>query len=264
MFRGFSVLLVGLVSFFSFAKAPTYEDFFEYGEIEEGDVHDKRKGEFLYGDTEFGLIAITGNTDTLAIKFKANIYQDLKLWRNQFKFDGLLKKDKQADLELTTTGSRLFFSSQGNYKIGDNNSSFFMYGDYEKDKFSGFKYQVSLATGYGNRLYSDTENKIDFDIGPGLSYRVDNNDSVAGYLLRLAVQWQRDISETTRFNQNLSAEHSLSGLNSRFKAETSLLSQISNALSLKFSYLYRFNSQPEVDKVGFDKETSATLVYSFN
>ena len=84
-----------------------------------------------------------------------------------------------------------------------------------------------------------------------------------GYLLRIALQWERTVSKRTRFNQDVSIEQSLSGLNSRLKSETSLISQVMGNVSLKFAYLYRYNSKPEDDKLKYDSELSATLVYSF-
>jgi putative salt-induced outer membrane protein YdiY len=121
-------------------------------------------------------------------------------------------------------------------------------------------------------LYQGVKNQVDFDIGPGLYRSVAQDDAEledeqdktkTGYLLRLALQWERTVSTRTRFNQDLSIEQSLSGLNSRLKSETSLISQVMGAISLKFTYLYRYNSKPEDDKLKFDSELSATLVYSF-
>lgn len=90
-----------------------------------------------------------------------------------------------------------------------------------------------------------------------------DNSSQSGFLIRIALQWERLISSRSRFNQAISYEQSLSGLSSRLKSETALVSRVNGALSVKFSYLYRYNSKPEVDKLSFDSETSATLVFNF-
>ncbi|SFC21953.1 DUF481 domain-containing protein [Pseudoalteromonas denitrificans] len=247
-------------------KKPLFEILSDYGQLDTDEIHDKRRGELFYGDTEFGLIVTSGNTQSSAVKFKGSIFQDLDNWRNQFKFDSLLKKDKNTDTdEKEKSAERYFLSLQGNYKLGSAAESFFIYSEYEKDKFGGFKYQTSLSSGYGNRLYSGHKNTLDFDMGPGVNYQVSDDDlSESGFLLRLALHWQRNISQRTRFNQTLSSEKSLSGLNSRLKSETSLVSQINNDLSLKFSYLYRYNSSPEDNKTNYDGETSTTIVYNFN
>ena len=254
------LLLSCLLSLNVWAVDP-FEDFHEYGELSDEEIHKIHQGELLYGDTEFGFIVSRGNTNSTSLKFKGNLYQDLEKWRNQFKIDSLYKRDRNE-----TTGNdevsanRIFLSAQGNYKVGVKNASFFMYGDYEEDEFSG------------NRLYQGVKNQVDFDIGPGLYRSVaehdveleeDEDKTKTGYLLRLALQWERTVSTRTRFNQDVSIEQSLSGLNSRLKSETSLISQVMGSVSLKFAYLYRYNSKPEDDKLKFDSELSATLVYSF-
>ena len=226
----------------------------------------------LYGDTEFGFILSRGNINSTSFKLKGNLYQDFEKWRNQFKIDTLYKRDENDDTgDSDVTANRVFVSAQGNYKVGVKNSSFFIYGDYEEDQFSGLKFKSTIATGYGARVYQGTKNKVDIDIGPGLYRSVADEDSTVsdseenktGYLLRVAMQWERLVSKRTRFNQDVSIEQSLSGLNSRLKSETALISQVIGAVSLKFAYMYRYNSKPEDDKLKFDSELSATLVYSF-
>ncbi|MGS0536315.1 DUF481 domain-containing protein [Pseudoalteromonas sp. SaAl2] len=260
------------VSFKIWAVDP-FEDFHEYGQLSEEEIHKIHQGEMLYGDTEFGFIVSRGNTTSTSFKLRGNLYQDLDSWRNQFKIDTLYKRDRND-----TTGNdevsanRIFISAQGNYKVGVKNASFFVYGDYENDEFSGLEFKSTIATGYGNRLYQGVKNQVDFDIGPGLYRSVaddetelatDEDATKTGYLLRVALQWERTVSKRTRFNQDVSIEQSLSGLNSRLKSETSLISQVMGAVSLKFAYLYRYNSKPEDDKLKYDSELSATFVYSF-
>ena len=263
------LLLLSLVLSFKVWAVDPFEDFHEYGQLSDEEIHKIHQGELLYGDTEFGFIVSRGNTNSTSFKFKGNLYQDFDSWRNQFKIDTLYKRDKnEATGDDEVSADRIFISAQGNYKVGVKNASFFIYGDYEEDKFSGLDFKSTLATGYGNRLYEGVKNQVDFDIGPGLYRSVavgeaDDDSTKTGYLLRLALQWERTVSKRTRFNQDVSIEQSLSGLNSRLKSETSLISQVMGAVSLKFAYLYRYNSKPENDKLKFYSELSATFVYSF-
>ncbi|WP_024610598.1 DUF481 domain-containing protein [Pseudoalteromonas sp. TB64] len=269
--RKYLLLILLIISYPTWAVDP-FEDFHEYGQLSDEEIHDLHKGEMLYGDTEFGFILSKGNTNSTSFKFKGNLYQDFEKWRNQFKIDTLYKRDHNDDTgETDVTANRIFLSAQGNYKVGVKNSSFFIYGDYEEDEFSGLDFKGTIATGYGSRVYQGSKNKVDIDIGPGLYRSVAADDSEAsedeldkvGYLVRIAMQWERLVSKRTRFNQDVSIEQSLSGLNSRLKSETALISQVIGAVSLKFAYMYRYNSKPEDDKLKFDSELSATLVYSF-
>ena len=269
--RKYVVLLLLLFSSYSWAVDP-FEDFHQYGELSDEEIHELHKGEVLYGDTEFGFILSKGNTNSTSFKLKGNLYQDFENWRNQFKIDSLYKRDENEETgQSDVTANRVFVSAQGNYKVGVKNSSFFIYGDYEEDEFSGLDFKSTVATGYGARIYQGVKNKVDIDIGPGLYRSVADDESTIseddkdkmGYLLRIAMQWERLVSKRTRFNQDISIEQSLSGLNSRLKSETALISQVVGAVSLKFAYMYRYNSKPEEDKLKYDSELSATLVYSF-
>ncbi|WP_419149270.1 DUF481 domain-containing protein [Pseudoalteromonas 'SMAR'] len=254
--------------------ADPFEDFHDYGKLPDDEIHTLHQGELLYGDVEFGFIVNKGNTENTAFKLKSNLYQDFTHWRNQFKFDGLYRRETDAQTgEEDVSASRYFGSAQGNYKLGSDNASFFIYGDYERDQFNGKEYTATFALGYGNRVFEGRKNTVDIDIGPGLSIsRIDDETELAagqrrteqGQLLRLALQWQRNVSARTRFNQDISYEQSLSGLNSRLLSETALVTQVLGGIALKFAFIYRYNSKPEEDKEKVDTELSATLVYSFN
>ncbi|CAH9059654.1 hypothetical protein PSECIP111951_02114 [Pseudoalteromonas holothuriae] len=249
------------------------EDFYKYGELSDAEIHQKHQGDLLYGDVEFGLTASNGNKESTAFKLKSNVYQDFAKWRNHFKLDALYREESDNDTgQNEVSASRYFVSGQGNYKVGQDNASLFLYGDYLNDKFSGKDYTTTAALGYGNRLYEGLKNTIDFDIGPGLYLsKTDKETELAqgkprlkqGQLMRIALQWERNISKRTRFNQDVSMEVSLSGLNDRLISETALVSQVLGGVSLKMSYVYRYNSQPEEDKLKVDTELGATLVYSF-
>ena len=245
-----------------------FEDFSKYGETPMDERYEQNKGRILFGDLELGFIVTTGNTNSASAKLTTNLMQDFKNWRNQLKFDSLVKRENEGEEGLSV--ARYFSSLQSNYLLTDKHNSLFIYGDYEYDKFSGIQKQSSFVAGYGWRFLETEKDNVDLDFGPGLNYQETEsqeagtkNETNLGYLLRLALQWERRFSDRTRFNQSVSSEHSLSGLNSRLKSETSLVSQISGALSLKFSYLYRYNTQPDVGKSNYDAETSATFVFSF-
>ncbi|MFL3653210.1 MAG: DUF481 domain-containing protein [Pseudoalteromonas sp.] len=269
--RKYLFLILLMISSPSWAVDP-FEDFHEYGKLSDEEIHELHKGEMFYGDTEFGLILSKGNTNSTSFKLKGNLYQDFEKWRNQFKIDSLYKRDQNDDTGTTdVTANRIFVSAQGNYKVGVKNTSLFIYGDYEEDEFSGLDFKSTIATGYGARVYQGVKNKVDIDVGPGLYRSVADDESEVsedeqnktGYLVRVAMQWERLVSKRTRFNQDVSIEQSLSGLNSRLKSETALISQVIGAVSLKFAYMYRYNSKPEDDNLKYDSELSATLVYSF-
>ncbi|RZF92958.1 DUF481 domain-containing protein [Pseudoalteromonas sp. CO302Y] len=266
-----ALLVAFMLTSWQVAAVDPFEDFHEYGQLSEEEIHKIHKGEMLYGDMEFGFMISSGNTHSTSFKYKGNLYQDFEKWRNQFKIDTLYKRDRNDETgDDEVSADRIFISGQGNYKLNVKNESFFIYADYEEDEFSGLEFKSTVATGYGNRIYQGSKNKVDIDVGPGLYRSVADEDMATeedetktGYLLRLALQWERTVSARTRFNQDVSYEQSMSGLNSRLKSETSLISKIMGDVSLKFTYMYRYNSKPEEDKLKYDSELSATFVYSF-
>ncbi|KZN52510.1 hypothetical protein N476_10630 [Pseudoalteromonas luteoviolacea H33] len=251
-----------------------FEDFHEYGELSEEEIHELHQGEFLYGDVEFGYIANSGNTKNSSFKLNGNLYQDFRYWRNQFKIDTHYADETDTETGIEDeTASRYFVSAQTSYKFGIDNESFFLYGDYEVDEFNGREYTSTFVVGYGNRLFEGRKNTVDFNLGPGIVvYRVDDETELMphekrtekGYLLRASLQWERNISKRTRFNQDFSYERSVSGLGHRSFSETSLISQVIEGLSLKVSYTYRYNSDPEEDKSKVDTEFGVTFVYGFD
>jgi putative salt-induced outer membrane protein YdiY len=249
---------------FTIASDP-FENFAIYGETPKDDRYEQNKNKLLFGDLGLGFLVTTGNTNTASIKFNTHLMQEINSWRNQLNLDVLTRKELTSDSELeSTSASRYFTSLQSNYLLQDQFSSLFVYGDFESDKFNGIDKQLSLVTGYGWRFYETGKDSIDLDIGPGINYQTTaEGSSQLGYVFRLALDGVLHINERSRFNQVMSIEHSLSSLNSRFKSETSIVSQINGRLGLRLSYLYRYNTKPEVNKRDYDSETSATFVFSF-
>ena len=62
----------------AFAVDP-FEDFHEYGQLSEEEIHKIHKGELLYGDMEFGFMVSRGNTNSTSFKLKGNLYQDFEV-----------------------------------------------------------------------------------------------------------------------------------------------------------------------------------------
>ena len=71
------VLLLLLFSCFSWAVDP-FEDFHQYGELSDEEIHELHKGEVLYGDTEFGFILSKGNTNSPVLSLKGIFIKILK------------------------------------------------------------------------------------------------------------------------------------------------------------------------------------------
>lgn len=220
-------------------------------------------------EVEIGLLIRTGNTESESWKGKLNLEREVRMWRHQGEFDYYREETENLDGNSVVDANRIFASAQTNRKFGENsNSSLFIYGSYEDDRFSSYKYQSTLAAGYGNRYTWAEDLYADFEIGPGYSYskRRDNDETEGEMIARLAGQVNWNISDTSRFSQSLSTE--VGGDNIRTRAVSTLTANINSALALRVSLtlnhndtVYEQNDGRIPDKL--DTETAVTVVYSF-
>lgn len=220
-------------------------------------------------EVEVGLLIRTGNTESESWKGKLNLEREINMWRHQGEFDYYREETENLDGNSVVDADRIFASAQTNRKFEENsNSSLFMYGSYEDDRFSSYEYQSTLAAGYGNRYTWAEDLYADFEIGPGYSYskRRDNDETEGEMIARLAGQINWNISDTSRFSQSLSTE--VGSDNVRSRAVSTLTANINSALALRLSLtlnhndtVYEQNDGRIPDKL--DTETAVTVVYSF-
>ena len=220
-------------------------------------------------DGEFGFIFTSGNTETTSGSAGLSAKQELEKWSNDFKFTALYKKDtveNEVDGEIVdeeqTSAQKFFASAQGNYKLENPNHRLFGFASYEDDRFSSYKYQSTIAAGWNQKVWEDETSSFDYSVGPGYSYAKDLNDeSVSGLIIRGAVNYKWNISETARFTQTFSTE--IGDENTKSRAESALSAQIAGGLSMKLSLKFDHNTDVAVGVEKLDTETAVTLVYSF-
>lgn len=239
---------------------------------------DADKSKKLEGQFELGVIATSGNTETQSYKGKLDVKQDLENWRNQFILEGLYKRDQveiddgsgEITKEDRTTAEKYFGSAQGDYKLNAEYASFFMYAEYESNRFSGFDFQYTVAAGYSNRLFTTDNSHLTYDIGPG--YTVDQPEEIDGVeqeseenvVLRVAIKYEYQISENAKFTQNVSSNYSTDDeKNTKTKSVTALTAQLNSSLALRASYTVDYNSEVPAGREHADTETAITVVYSF-
>lgn len=124
-----------------------------------------------HGDVELGAIVTTGNSETVSARSAINVEQDFTHWRTEYVVDAQYQRSQfendDGEDQQETTEQQVFLSYQGNYKLEDENRSFFILGSFDDDRFGGYNYQVTAAIGYGWRYYETQNTTIDFEIGPG-------------------------------------------------------------------------------------------------
>ena len=210
------------------------------------------------GDVEFGYVSASGNTDESSLKIRAEAKHEQGDWRYLANFDSLnSESDDQA------TAEKYFLSGRAAYQFNEHDF-IFAYLSYDDDRFSGYDYQATAAIGYGRRLLKNEVMQWDVEIGPGYRYSTfdDNSvDSSSEAVLRLATNFDWEISETASFKQTLGIESGED--NTVTKAVSALKVSIIGALALKLSFSVKNNTDVPVGTEKTDTETAVTVSYSF-
>lgn len=232
-------------------------------------------------ELELGVIATSGNTDTQSYKGKMDVKHTLAQWRNHYIIEGLYKRDKVEITDTSgpttivreedrTTAEKYFASAQGDYILNDEHAAFFIYGEYDKNRFSGFQYQYTIALGYSNRLFTKDNSYLAYSVGPGMNSDKPEDingvaqDSEENFIVRLSAEYVYEFSENAKFTQTLSSNYATeTDSNTKTKSVTAITAQLISSLALRASYTVDYNSEVPADREHADTETAITVVYSF-
>ncbi|WP_337880876.1 DUF481 domain-containing protein [Rheinheimera sp.] len=221
------------------------------------------------GDVEVGVALSRGNTESTAVRSNAELNQELERFRNKYFIQTLFQRNSTEDSVTGekndyTTGQRIGLTGQSNYKFWQSDSSLFGRAHYLNDRFGAFREQMSVAAGYANRLYSEGENYLDFETGPGMAYdKPSEGESNSGLIWYAAANFEYHFSATSKFKQTLEYNVSLDGHNTSYVSRSAITAQINNQLALRLSVNVKYDSDVAADKKSTDSETAATVVYSF-
>jgi putative salt-induced outer membrane protein YdiY len=217
---------------------------------------------------EFGFLMAHGNTNTSTIAAKINTSQELTSWSYQIISDALYKQNQQeAEVEKSNTASaqKLFLSGQLDYKLTEPDDRLFIYGEYENNRFSGFRFQVAFAAGWSSRLWHDEQSEFKYSVGPGYAIseveESNTTKSTKKIIVRVAIEYKRKFSDHATFRQFISTEAAQEF--SKTKSETSLSTKLTGALAMKLSFVMNIDTSVSPDIKEIDTEATVTLVYQF-
>lgn len=215
------------------------------------------------GSAELGMILTTGNSQTTNINSKLNIVQQLKKWRNTYTFSSIY-----ADSDDTKTEEKYRGTVQGDYIFNDH-QFWYVRGAYDKNLFSGYEYQSSTSTGYGNRFWQEDDGSY-LEASVGLGYRnniIDENnttdDSEHTPITRFSATYEKNLSKTSLFRQELNTEIGTEHGSSITESVSSLQANIVDNLAMKVSYRIKYSSEVPADTENTDTETTVSMLYSF-
>lgn len=238
----------------------------------------------LTAEAELGFLTTSGNTSSTALKAKLKVQHELSAWRNRYVLESFYNEDRVEIIDegvsredSQVTAEKYFASAQANYKLDAGYQALFIFGSYDKDHFSGYDFQASLAAGYTNRLFQTNSAFLEYSIGPGISFNRteavrDANGALvtAGFdeqsaMVRVAALYQYEFSENAKFTQSFASDVVFeSGANTKSKAESALTATINSSFAMKASFSVTHNSVVPEDRVSTDKQTAVTLVYTYH
>ena len=161
-----------------------------------------------------------------------------------------------------TTAQKFFLSGQSNYKLTKENQRLFLFGSYEDDRFSDFKYQSTVALGWNQKLWDNEKSNFSYSVGPGYSFSEGRDgEDLNSVIVRAALEYSHKLSDTAKIKQSLSSE--LGEANTKTRSLTSVSATINGALSMKVSLKLDHNTDVDEGSDNLDTETAVTLVYSF-
>lgn len=96
------------------------------------------------GEAELGVLMTTGNTEETNINGRVGLKHEVTKWRNTGEF-----RSAFSETEEVTTTEKYRAELESDYKF-DERQYWFVRLFHEEDRFSGYDFQSSLTTGYGN------------------------------------------------------------------------------------------------------------------
>ncbi|WP_251975965.1 DUF481 domain-containing protein [Salinicola avicenniae] len=207
------------------------------------------------GTAELGYNKISGNSDSESLRASADMTWFRAPWSYSLKLAArnASDDDETSAEEYLVAGRTRYNLSRENYLFG--------LARWDKDRFSGYDSQSTLAGGYGRQLLSGPPHSLAVEVGPGVrhdEYEDGGSDNVGLLYAGLDYDWQ--FSDTSKFSQSLATEASDENIIGR--SETALTVAMNDALALKVSYEVEFNDNPPPGASSqTDTYTGVSLVY---
>lgn len=223
---------------------------------------DKAKDKSPWTSTvELGFIRTTGNTVTQTTAAKADSVYEIEKWRYTGHIEAYGQQADNDEGKNEVSAERYAVSGKADYKFSVLDYVFGL-AKWDKDRFSGFKYETSFSVGYGRKVINKDDMELDLEIGPGIKfYKEDEEQSKSEAILRLAGNYWWEITDTSKFIQKLSTE--IGEQKTTSESITGVQANINKTLALKFTYTVTNKSKVPDGSKKTDTIAGMTLVYNF-
>lgn len=216
------------------------------------------------GEAQLGARITSGNNDKTDINGQVRIKHEVTDWRNTGEF-----RSNFSETDGVTTSEKYRATLESDYKFADR-QYWFVRGSHEDDRFSGFEYQSSLTTGYGNRVWVKGDDSfLDLSLGGGYRFNrleqpgPDGSKDADESIARAAGRYDYALSQNSLFRQTLSVEYGLDEDTTTSESETSIQADIVGSVSMKIAYLVQHLSDPPGNTEKTDTELSVSVLYGF-
>jgi putative salt-induced outer membrane protein len=221
------------------------------------------------GQIEVGLLAANGNSESKSANAKLDLTHEGSQWRNNIFLSALYGEN--ADFATTERYEMRF---QADWKI-DVRSSWFGRVRAEADRFSGFAYQSSVATGATFIFIDNPDTKLDASFGAGyrrLQPQVLLRSDVGEVIARIdgeeesepvatvSSNYEHSFTETTSLTNKLLVEAGSD--NTAVQNDIALRVNITKAFALAVGFGVRYNTEPPALAKSTDTLTTINLVYN--
>lgn len=196
-------------------------------------------------------------------------------------FSGKVSVEKTTDdKEYSGKYSAYVASSDGNQdarkfkstiryanKFGDNKQWYNFYKvEGDQDRFSNIEYRFIPSAGYGYWFYNRDDFKLRAEAAVGWQYTnyVDNTDSESEMVIVPQGYFEKQISDTLTFSEELTLYPSMSDIaHIRMTSETNLTGKLTDKTSWKVSFIDDYDSEPKGTTEKNDYQLITSLEYSF-
>jgi len=229
------------------------------------------------GKVALGYLASSGNTDTTALNFNAEVKYVVRKWDNTLLGRGIVKTDNDRS---TAEAYKLAYKLK--YDLSDRTYLFGLL-DYNNDRFSSYDQQTFAVGGVGRRFLATKKHELDGELGFGAGLsdfrdcRPDDvltgacaigppqtppfGTSVDEFTTRVSGSYKWQISESASFVQKIDVN--IGSSNTYTESLSELRAGIVGDIALLLSYMIKNNSDVAPGTEKTDTYTAISLEYAF-
>ncbi|GAB2504699.1 DUF481 domain-containing protein [Arenimonas alkanexedens] len=207
-------------------------------------------------NAELGVVNTTGNSDTTSANGKFSLKGEDALWTHEYFLAAL-----RAESDDALTANRFELGGKTARLLAERQYLGFA-ARFERDDFSAFEQQSTLALNYGAWLVKEEGRSFQLEGGPGIRHArlADGGGEETDALLRGYADYQHQITDSTRFFNTLLVEATAD--NTFAQNDIGIAVSINKTLALKAAFQARHNTEAPAGLERTDTLTSINIVWT--